>query len=155
MRRSDREIKDLNAIITIIKKCDVCRLALNDEGWPYIIPLNFGMKTQDDKVVLYFHGALAGKKYDLLKMDNRAAFEMDCSHKLITDTETGNCTMEYESVVGKGVLEIVSEEEKAEALCMLMQHYHQEDFSFNPDVCPITCVMKLTIEDMTGKRHMK
>lgn len=31
MRRSDREIKDFDEIIEVINKCDVCRLAINDE----------------------------------------------------------------------------------------------------------------------------
>lgn len=31
MRRSDREVKDINDIAEIIKECDVCRLALNDK----------------------------------------------------------------------------------------------------------------------------
>ena len=42
MRRKDREITDFNEIINIIKKCDVCRIALNDKDFPYIVPLNFG-----------------------------------------------------------------------------------------------------------------
>ena len=43
MRRKDREVTDLSEIIEIMKNCDVCRLALNDDGFPYILPLNFGM----------------------------------------------------------------------------------------------------------------
>ena len=42
MRRKDREVTDLSEIIEILKNCDVCRLALNDDGFPYILPLNFG-----------------------------------------------------------------------------------------------------------------
>ena len=38
MRREDREITDFNEIINIIKKCDVCRIALNDKDFPYIVP---------------------------------------------------------------------------------------------------------------------
>ncbi len=34
MRRKDREITDFNEIINIIKKCDVCRIALNDKDFP-------------------------------------------------------------------------------------------------------------------------
>lgn len=59
MRRTDREIKEFNEIIEVIKKCDVCRLALHDEEYPYIVPLNFGMQLENGKVVLYFHGALS------------------------------------------------------------------------------------------------
>ena len=47
MRRSDREIKNRDEIIEVMKKCDVCRLAFNDEDYPYILPLNFGMEVQN------------------------------------------------------------------------------------------------------------
>ena len=49
MRQADREVKDLSEIIEIMKRCDVCRLALNhDSGFPYIVPLNFGIMTDSD-----------------------------------------------------------------------------------------------------------
>ena len=57
VRRSDRQIKDFKEIVEVIKKCDVCRIALNDAGYPYMIPLNFGMKTEEEQITLYFHGA--------------------------------------------------------------------------------------------------
>lgn len=168
MRRSDREIKDIDEIIEVIKKCDVCRLALNDEeGYPYILPLNFGMQIEKnekrniegekekEKIVLYFHGAVEGKKYELMRRDNRASFEMDCAHRLITDEEHGNCTMEYESVIGRGKMEILPDEEKRMALKVLMKHYHKEDFIFNEAVIPQTVLFKLTVENVTGKRRMK
>lgn len=155
MRRSDREIKEMDEIIDVIKKCDVCRLAFNDGDYPYIVPLNFGMRIEDEKIVLYFHGAKEGKKYELMKKDSRAAFEMDCGHRLALEQETGNCTMAYESVMGRGIVEIVSDEEKYEALKVLMAHYRQEDFPFNKTVIPQTLVFKLTISEMTGKRRVK
>ena len=46
MRRKDRQITEFNEIIEIIKKCDVCRIALNDKDFPYIVPLNFGLDIQ-------------------------------------------------------------------------------------------------------------
>ena len=83
MRRKDREITDFNEIIEIIKKCDVCRIAMNDGDFPYMVPLNFGLDIQDGQAYLYFHAALEGKKLDLLKKDNRVTFEMDCGHNFI------------------------------------------------------------------------
>ena len=42
MRRKDREIIDFDEQLKIIDACDVCRLGLvDDEGYPYILPLNF------------------------------------------------------------------------------------------------------------------
>ena len=43
MRRNDREITEFSEMTDVMKRCDVCRLALNDEdGYPYLLPLNFG-----------------------------------------------------------------------------------------------------------------
>lgn len=155
MRRSDREVKEMKDIVAIMEKCDVCRIALNNNGYPYILPLNFGMCVRDDIIELYFHGAMEGTKYDLIEKDNRASFEMDCEHELVTEIERGSCTMEYESVIGQGHIEILSDDEKYNALHVLMKHYHQEEFQFNKAVIPLTRVFKLTVETVTGKRRMK
>ena len=64
MRRKDREIKDRQEILEVMKRCDVCRLALHDEEFPYIVPVNFGMEVMDGEITLYFHGATEGKKYE-------------------------------------------------------------------------------------------
>lgn len=155
MRRSDREITDINEMINVMSNCDVCRLAFSDGDYPYIVPLNFGMEVCGEKVTLYFHSASEGKKLDLIKRNKSAAFEMDCSHRLVTDEEHGNCTMEYESVMGIGMVEFVPEEQKLDALTCLMKHYRSGDFPFNKGVIPQTAVFKLTVEHMTGKRRMK
>ncbi len=153
MRRSDREIKDLTEIIDVMKRCDVCRLALNDGEYPYILPMNFGMEVESGVVTLYFHSASEGRKLEIIAADNRASFEMDCSHRLVCDEKTGHCTMEYESVIGSGRVGIVDEDKKYEALCVLMSHYHLEEFKFSRDAIPRTTVLKLTVERLTGKRR--
>lgn len=155
MRRTDREVTEFEEIVAIMEKCDVCRIALHDEAYPYILPLNFGMQVQDGKIELFFHGAMEGTKYDLIARDNRASFEMDCEHKLLTEPERGNCTMDYESVIGQGRIEMVPEEEKYNALMILMKHYHKEDFPFNQAVMPHTRVFKLSVERVTGKIRTK
>ena len=142
MRRKDREITDFDEIIEIIKKCDVCRLALKDGDFPYIVPLNFGLDVQDRQVAFYFHCAMEGKKLDLIRKDNRVAFE-----------ERMSCTMGYESVMGHGTISFVPEEEKYEALKILMRQYHAEDFAFDTRMMKVTTVMKLVVSDMTGKRR--
>ena len=155
MRRADREVKNFNEIVEILEKCDVCRLALNDKDYPYIVPLNFGMTVENGIIRLYFHSALEGTKLDLIRRDNRASFEADCEHKLVTDEEHGSCTMNYESVIGRGIIEFVPDEEKFAALKILMKHYHKEEFPFNEKVVPRTAVFKLTVIEMTGKRRLK
>lgn len=154
MRRSDREVMEFQELIKIMEKCDVCRIALNSDGYPYILPLNFGMKVSGGRVELYFHGAAEGTKYDLIERDNRASFEMDRAHQLVTDEASGNCSMNYQSVIGRGRIEMIPDEEKYDALCILMKHYHKEDFPFNRAIMPETKVFKLVVEEMTGKQRM-
>ena len=45
MRRADREITNFDELIAVMRGCDVCRLALHDEPYPYILPLNFGLEA--------------------------------------------------------------------------------------------------------------
>ena len=112
MRRSDREITDFQELITVMRGCDVCRLALHDEPYPYILPLNFGLEVDGETVRLYFHGANTGTKYDLIAKNPNVAFEMDRGHALILDDEHGNCTMTYESVIGQGRISVVPDADK-------------------------------------------
>lgn len=155
MRRADREIKNRKDILDVIRKCDVCRLALNDDEYPYIVPLNFGMRISDDNVYLYFHGAAEGTKYDLMEKDSRASFEMDCEHRLVSEEDRGYCTMEYESVTGRGILEPVPDGEREEALKIITAQYHENEFVFSREAVMRTRVFRLRVISMTGKRKRK
>ena len=153
MRKSDREIKSKEEIIDIIKRCDVIRLAFNNGDYPYILPLNFGFEVKNDKVIFYLHSALEGPKVDIMKKDNRASFEMDTKHELQYYEEKGYCTMSYESIIGRGRIRILPEDEKMNALKKLMGHYHKsEDTYFNPAAISRTLVYSLEVEEMTAKR---
>lgn len=110
MRRKDREIKDFDKLLQIMRQCDSCVLALNDDGFPYMVPLNFGMDIEDGQLYLYFHCAMQGKKLDLIRKDNRATFEMDCDHSFILYDKRMSCTMGYSSVIGHGLIEFVEDE---------------------------------------------
>jgi len=154
MRRHDREITDRAEMLQVIRQCDVCRIALNGDGYPYILPLNFGMEEKNGVIVLYFHGANEGTKYDLMAKDNRVSFEFDCKHRLEGNTEKGMCTMHYESVIGRGQMtEITAEAEKIHALDILCRQYYQDGFPFAKAGVPATRVLQLTVESMTGKRR--
>ena len=140
MRRKDREITDFDEMMKIIAKCDTCRLALFDDEFPYIVPLNFGTDVEE------------GQLY-LLRKNNKVTFEMDCEHNIIMYDERMSCTMGYESVIGHGIVEFVEDENKINALKILMRHYHEEDFKFNEKVAKVTEVFRVKVLDMTGKRR--
>lgn len=153
MRRTDREVKDMEDILSIIKKCDVCRLAFYDEEYPYIIPLNFGFSYEKEELVLYFHCAKVGKKLDLITKNNKVSFEMDCSHQLIEGDEACEYSMAYESVCGNGLVTLLEKEDKITGLNQLMKQYTSMDhFQFNEKVVDKTEVFRLNVKSVTGKR---
>lgn len=129
LRRKDREITGDTAIENILDRCDVCRIALNGpEGYPYIVPLNFGWEKQDGAYVFYFHCAKAGTKLDLLRADGRCAFELDAGHKLLWAEDPAETGMAYESVCGLGrITEVLSPEEKLRGLRRLLYQYTGEE----------------------------
>ena len=151
MRRSDREITDFQELITVMRGCDVCRLALHDEPYPYILPLNFGLEVDGETVRLYFHGANTGTKYDLIAKNPNVAFEMDRGHELILDDEHGNCTMTYESVIGQGRITVVPDADKEHALRVLMAQYRAPDFPFStvPEALQQAAARRLEYPDLS------
>ena len=67
--------------------------------------------------------------------------------------EKGYCTMSYESVIGKGKIRILPEDEKMKALKTLMAQYHKDkEAYFNPAAIPRTLVYSLEVEEITAKR---
>ena len=53
------ESEEVNAALRqeSVQYIDQSRLALHDEPYPYILPLNFGLEVDGETVRLYFHGA--------------------------------------------------------------------------------------------------
>ncbi len=153
MRRQDREIRELDGIVAVMERCDVCRLGFSDEREPYIVPMNFGMKREGDVLTLYFHCAQEGRKLALAARNPRVCFEMDCDHVLQPAADASHCTMRYACVMGTGTLEQVEGEEKEEALWLLLRHYGQPAAALSRTVVDMTVVWKLTVETVSGKRH--
>ena len=126
-----------------------------DDGYPYIIPMNFGYNYIDNRLFLYFHCANEGKKLELISKNPHACFEMDCHHKLITCENACDYTMEYESVIGKGVVEIVRDD-KESALSYIMKKYSDKsDFSFNKKYVDAVTILMLEVNSVSGKRLKK
>lgn len=155
MRRKDREVSKEEAI-QIIEKCEACTLGLVEKDTPYLVPMNFGYEYRDEKLVLYFHCAKEGKKLEIIENNKKACFAMDCSHKLITAELACHYAMEFESVVGHGIIEVVqTQEEKIHALKYIMKHYEKEDFIFEDKHANAIKILKLSVENFTGKRLKK
>jgi nitroimidazol reductase NimA-like FMN-containing flavoprotein (pyridoxamine 5'-phosphate oxidase superfamily) len=152
MRKRDKETTDFNDIEKILKESKVCRLAFNDDNYPYIVPMNFGYKNRE----LYFHSAKNGKKVDLIKTNNQASFEIDVEHQIIKSTDECKWTARYESVTGYGTIIILNEPaEKIAALKTIMTHYsgpEASDWKFDENIINRVLTFKLIIKKILRKK---
>ena len=108
MRRKDREITDRKVIEDFIKKEQILRVAFYDEGDIYIVPVNYGY-SYDESYTFYFHGAKAGRKYELAKKTPNVGFEIDGNYSLIGGQEACAYSAPFQSVIGTGTLSLVDE----------------------------------------------
>lgn len=156
MRRKDREIESVEEILEILDRCAVCRLGLAQDGQPYIVPLNYGYAWEGGKLTLYFHSAGEGRKLDILRENNRACFEVDGGHRLLEAADPCGHSFAYESVIGFGRVDFLTErEEKTAALNRLMQHQTGKDaaYPYSDAQLDAVTIYRLTVSSFTGKRN--
>lgn len=149
MRRKDKEIKDRKEIESIISRSDVCRIALSEKNFPYIVPVCFGYK--DD--ILYFHSAGEGKKIDIIKKNNNVCFEFDICEGLIKSGNPCDWDMKYYSVIGNGKAFFIDKaEEKIKALNIIIEHYSDDSFEYQKNSINNVTLIKVEVENITGKK---
>lgn len=149
MRREDKEIKDIKEIESIIKKSNVCRIALSENNSPYIVPVCFGYKDN----CLYFHSANAGKKIDIIRENNKICFEFDNYSGLMLSENPCDWDIKYLSVIGYGKASIIDDfDEKIKALNIITEHYSDSSYEFQQKFIDTVTIIKVEIENITGKR---
>ena len=156
MRRKDKQMTKDN-IYNCLRQCSVVRIGINDKEYPYIVPMNFGYENASGKDVLYMHCALEGKKLDLMKINPKVGFEMDIDYGITHQDNPSECSTNYASIIGTGVLEEVeSYSEKITALSVLMKSLTDKEVQvFDKRIVDKTTILKLNIKNMTGKLSME
>jgi hypothetical protein len=155
MRRKDRQIKEIRDLELIISRSDVCRVAFADDNIPYIVTMNFGYKGGDTPC-FFFHCANKGRKLEMISKNNFVCFELDTDHELYEGENGCDWGMKYSSVIGYGKISVLKEREsRINGLNSIMSHYSDgKDFSYDERVLENTTILKLDIEEMTGKRKI-
>lgn len=153
MRRKDREVTDFNEIVKIIDECDIVRIGLSDGDYPYIVPMNFGYQVNQGKISLYIHGAMAGRKFELLLKNLCCSFEMDIPLHIDCLYDSKDVTMRYKSVMGKANVRFLYGEERQEVIKeVLMARYEEtKNFEYNEKMVEKTAVICLDVTELTAK----
>jgi nitroimidazol reductase NimA-like FMN-containing flavoprotein (pyridoxamine 5'-phosphate oxidase superfamily) len=156
MYRKDREITDVARKLAVIGRYKVCRLGLSEDKRPYVVPLNYGYAYEGGVLTLYFHGALRGRKRDIILQNSAACFEVDGGHRLIEADTACNHAFTYESVIGFGNITVINaKDEKADALNMIMRHQTGKDraYAFSDKELDSVTAYRFTVDEFTGKQR--
>ena len=152
MRKAGREIKELDEIVDVLSRCDTIRLGINDVDAPYIVPLSFGYEVLNGKIAVYFHGAQAGRKAELLRTLPRVCLEADLCHGFV-DNGRGGYTCDYESVIGCGFVELLDGEEAQKGVRLLLEHCDIQAQACPPEAMAVTAVNRVVLDEVSGKRR--
>lgn len=155
MRRSEREVTDIAEIERILSEEQVCRIALLDGEFPYIIPMCFGYTSEGGELELYFHTALKGKKMELLKKNNNAAFEVDRLNGIIPGDTACDFSADYECITGRGTIDILNGIEKLTGLNSIVAKYDKSgrEHKYSEQALNNVAILKLTVEEFCCKAH--
>jgi len=154
MRRKDREVNDINGIEEILIQCKTCHVAMVDNSAPYVVPLSYGYKILDGKILeLYFHSAFEGKKLDILRRNNKVCFEMAYEGEPVHAENPCNSGYYYSSIIGFGEAVFIEDtNEKNNALSVMFKHQTGRDIAFTEEQVKTVCVFKIVSTDFTGKK---
>ena len=153
MRRNDREITDEKAIEAFIAGEQILRVGFYDDGEIYIVPVSYGYERDKEGYTFYFHGAKAGRKYELAKASPIVGFELDGKYKPIEGETACRCSASFQSVIGSGRLSLVTDRaEKIAGLDLIMKQVSgKEGFTYDEKTLEATAVFRLRAEKLTCK----
>lgn len=154
MRRRDREVTDIHEIKHILDTGKTLHLGLVDEGKPYIVPMNYGYVFENQKLVFYVHGALEGRKLDVIRNNPVCCVQIECDVLPFGGKVACQFGVSYYSLDGFGSAKILTDpQEKMSALSVLMKTQTSQDFEFNEKLVSIVSVIRIECDYYTAKHR--
>ena len=156
MRRQERAITDPGQIEALIAQNQILRVAFYDRGELYIVPVNYGYRYHNGVYTFYFHGAAAGRKYELSRCGPRVGFELDSAYRLLEGPSPCQYSAAYASVIGTGRITLVEDpEEKQRGLDAILSQARgvRQEWSYPEASLQKTAVFRLEAETLSCKAH--
>ena len=152
--KREREVTDPGEILEILNKSRVVHLAMVDGDEPYLVPLNYGYTMEDGKLTLYVHGAVKGRKIDVLQANPKVFFSIECDVQPFEGPVACRYGTTYASLMGAGKAEILTDvEEKKAGLSVLMKTQTGKDFTFDDRMVSIVSVIRISADYYTAKKR--
>lgn len=151
MRRTEKEITEWDTIEEIIRKGKFATLSLARNNEPYGVTLNYGYDKRSR--ALYFHCALLGLKSEFVRENDAACVSIIEDNGYLT----GLCDHAYRSVVIRGKIEMVADDDaKLHGLEVMLDHL-ENDPAVKKERMPNeaeldkVAIWKLTIDEFSAK----
>lgn len=106
----------------------------------------------NDKLVFYVHGALEGRKLDIIRNNSDCCVQIECDVQPFSGKVACQYGCSYYSFDGFGTAEIVeAPQEKIKAMSALMKIQTGKDFEFNERLVSIVSVIRIECDYYTAK----
>jgi nitroimidazol reductase NimA-like FMN-containing flavoprotein (pyridoxamine 5'-phosphate oxidase superfamily) len=149
MRRREKEITDPAELRRIVREARICRLAVADGDRPYLVPLTFALDGDD----LVLHSARAGRKIEALRRNPAVCFEVEEGVEVVPAATGCQFSMRFRTVIGFGEAEFVEDQaERARLLALFGPRYGASPAPLPDTEIQRTCVLRIRVRELTGKR---
>lgn len=114
MLHFEREVTEIELIEAMLNQFHHVNLGLHDtDGYPYVVPVNFGFEIIEDKLYVYTHFMKKGHKLDLMRNNPKVCLEFSMFHDFPDRPYKGH-RHDYRSVIAKGEIQIIDAKEDYE-----------------------------------------
>lgn len=147
-------IHDREEIYAILKQCKTCYVAMSEDGFPYVLPMNFVL--DGDRVIL--HSAQSGRMWETIKKNPKVCINWTLGEELAWQDAEVACSyrVKSRSVIIEGTAEIIQDVEEKERLFKhFMTQYSDLSFKFNAPAIRNVGVLVVPITKLTAKEFGK
>ncbi|MCI7691408.1 MAG: pyridoxamine 5'-phosphate oxidase family protein [Oscillospiraceae bacterium] len=152
------EITDINEIDAVLSDAQMCRIALLDGDKPYIAPLLFGYCLSEGSPEFYFRCGEKSELIELIKKNNRAAFETDRLYEVVPGEENPSLfEASYEYVGGTGTIEFITGIDKITGFSHILKKYNKNggECIISEQILNSFAVLKLTATRIYCKKQRR
>lgn len=156
LRRKDRAITDIRQINEVLQAAKIVHLGMIDHNRPYVVPLNYGYEWQEEQLILYIHGAMSGRKIEVLKQNPHVFVEIDHYLGAIDGKEIPcKYSSAYASIMADGVAKLLTEPtEKIHGLNVLMRTQTNRDFAMTEKMVKMVQVIQINLFNLSAKQRL-
>jgi nitroimidazol reductase NimA-like FMN-containing flavoprotein (pyridoxamine 5'-phosphate oxidase superfamily) len=157
VRRRDKEVTDPGEVLDVLARGEVLRLALVDDGAPYVVPLSFAALpgrwgSPLEGLRLFVHSAPHGRKIEALRKDPRVCFEVTVDVAVVRAERACAFGVRYRSVIGEGRAGfLLDPAARARALSLIAERYGATPAPLPEDELAKVVVVEIAVDALTCK----